>query len=139
MTEKNNTLLNQETLQRIVEGAIQSEIGRIDALPREVADLVRNVYGEFMPVYIEMIRTRDNHPQEWQPQVLVIDPEVVDDLQHFFSDYQRLSRRFKQINRQVKNLLKMDRRADPRRFQECVAEILSGGEGLSIMCSLVGE
>ena len=92
-----------------------------------------------MPVYVEMIRIRDNHPKQWQPKVIAIDPEVVEGMLHFFSDYQRLARRFKQVNRQVKYLLTLDRRADFHRYEACVKKIVSRDREVSIMSSIIGQ
>ena len=137
MTNTNSSQPPNDTLKGIIEGAISSELGSIDALPAEVADRIREIYRAFIPVYIETIRVRDSHPQDWLPQQIVPDPEVVEDLLHFFSDYQELARRFKRINRQVKHMLTIDRQTDPHRFQRCVAEILSDERGPSIMDAIV--
>ena len=45
-------------MQQLIESAIKSEIGDIDQLPHSVAARVRDVYGEFIPVYTEMIRIK---------------------------------------------------------------------------------
>ena len=92
-----------------------------------------------MPAYVEIIRVKDNRSAAWQPKEIVLDPEVVADMSHFFSDYQNLAREFQQINRQVKNLLKIDRQTDRQRFDRCVAEIVSDSRGPSLMDSLVGS
>jgi hypothetical protein len=139
MVKKNRSFGSDESMQQLVAAAIESEIGSIDALPPEVAARLREVYGEFLPVYVEVIRIKQDHPAQWQPPRIDLDPGVVEDMLHFFSDYQDLARSFKQINRQVKNLLKIDRQDDPGRFERCVAEIVSGGQGSALMDSLVGQ
>ena len=124
-------------MRQLIRSVIESELGIIEALPAEVANRVREVYAEFMPVYIEIIRIRDDHPADWQPRKVVPDPDVVEDMLHFTSDYQDLARSFRRINRQVKYLLTIDRQADPHRFERCVQDIISGGRGPSLMDSLV--
>ena len=124
-------------MQQLIKSVIELELGTIEALPPAVADRVREVYAEFVPVYIEIIRIRDDHPADWQPRKVVPDPDVVEDLLHFTSDYQDLARSFRRINRQVKNLLTIDRQADPHRLERCVQEIISGGQGPSLMDSIV--
>ena len=124
-------------MQLLIASVIETELGSIDALPAEVTARVREIYEAFLPVYIEMIRIRDGHSTDWQPRKIVPDPAVVEDMRHFFSDYQDLSRSFQRINRQVKHLLTIDRQAEPHRFERCVQDIVSGGQGPSIMDSLV--
>ena len=128
-----------DAMQRIIDGAIEAAFGNVDALPPEVGARLRDVYREFIPVYLEIIRAKDGHPADWLPQQIVFDPEVVEDMRHFFSDYQDLARSFKRINHQVQNLLKIDRQADPHRFERCVADIVSGSQGAWIMDSIVGR
>ena len=137
MTHPNRSPDSDEFVERIVEQAIASQVGDIEALPPEVATRMKAVYREFMSAYVEIIRVKEKRSTAWQPQQIVPDPDVVEDMLHFFSDYQNLARRFKQINRQVNNLLKIDRRADRQRFERCVAEIVSGTPDTSLMESLV--
>lgn len=126
-------------MQQLIEGAIKSEIGDIDQLPHSVADRVRDVYGEFIPVYTEMIRIRENQHRDWRPAILPIDPDMVEDMLHFFSDYQHLTRAFKRLNREVKTLMAMDRQSEPHRFDEWVENIVSGGDQRSLMNSILEE
>ena len=136
---KNNgrSFEGEEGLNGVVERAISSEIGNIGALPRKVADRLREIYRDFIPVYVEMIRMKENKPKHWQPTEIAIDPEMVEDMRHFFSDYQNLTRRFKAIRRQVKYLLTLDREAEPHRYKTCVEKIVSGNETVSFMYSIV--
>ena len=126
-------------MQQLIEGAIKSEIGDIDQLPHSVADRVRDVYGEFIPVYTEMIRIRENQHRDWRPAILPIDPDMVENMLHFFSDYQHLTRAFKRLNREVKTLMAMDRQSEPHRFDEWVENIVSGGDQRSLMNSILEE
>jgi hypothetical protein len=105
MSNKINKTNKGQSMQRLIDSAIESEIGDIDQLPRSVAARVRDVYGEFIPVYTEMIRIRENRDGDWRPVILPIDPDMVEDMLHFFSDYQHLTRAFKRLNREVKILL----------------------------------
>ncbi|MEN8781952.1 MAG: hypothetical protein ABF292_12695, partial [Desulfobacterales bacterium] len=136
---KKNTNIIGQSMQQLIEGAIKSEIGDIDQLPHSVADRVRDVYGEFIPVYTEMIRIRENQHRDWRPAILPIDPDMVEDMLHFFSDYQHLTRAFKRLNREVKTLMAMDRQSEPHRFDEWVENIVSGGDQRSLMNSILEE
>ena len=138
--ETNNTLSDDENrLEKAIEAAIESELGDVDALPPEVFTRVRAIYRKFMPAYIEMMRLQKNHPKGWRPDSVDIDPDLVEDLLHFFSDYQHVAREFKQINRQVRQLLKLNPEKEARQYGETVDKIVSGREETPILASLVGH
>lgn len=139
MADKKNTTISGQSMQQLVDSAIKSEIGDIDQLPHSVAARVRDVYGEFIPVYTEMIRIRENQHRDWRPAILPIDPDMVEDMLHFFSDYQHLTRAFKRLNREVKILMAMDRNREPHRYDEWAENIVSGGDRRSLMNSILTE
>jgi hypothetical protein len=139
MADKKNTTISGQSMQQLIESAIKSEIGDIDQLPHSVAARVRDVYGEFIPVYTEMIRIRENQHRDWRPAILPIDPDMVEDMLHFFSDYQHLTRAFKRLNREVKILMAMDRNREPHRYDEWAENIVSGGDRRSLMNSILAE
>lgn len=139
MADKRNTTISGQSMQQLIESAIKSVIGDIDQLPHSVAARVRDVYGEFIPVYTEMIRIRENQHRDWRPAILPIDPDMVEDMLHFFSDYQHLTRAFKRLNREVKILMAMDRNREPHRYDEWAENIVSGGDRRSLMNSILAE
>ncbi|MDP4978539.1 MAG: hypothetical protein NWQ21_03710 [Desulfobacterales bacterium] len=139
MADKKNTTISGQSMQQLIESAIKSEIGDIDQLPHSVAARVRDVYGEFIPVYTEMIRIRENQHRDWRPAILPIDPDMVEDMLHFFSDYQHLTRAFKRLNCEVKILMAMDRNREPHRYDEWAENIVSGGDRRSLMNSILTE
>jgi len=139
MADNKKTTIEGQSMQQLIESAIKTEIGDIDQLPDAVAARVRDVYGEFMPVYTEMIRIKGNQHRDRQPAMLPIDPDMVEDMLHFFSDYQHLTRAFKRLNREVKTLLSLDRHSEPHRYDELAESIVSGGDRRSLMKSIIEE
>ncbi len=139
MTNNIDALPNETSIQQLTKIAITSEIGAIDHLPQEVIERIWNIYQDFIPVYLEMIRIRDNHPADWRPTNLSIDTEMVEDMLHFFSDYQHITRAFKRLNRQVKILSTLDRKSDQRRYEEWMNKILSGERSDSLFDSIIGR
>ena len=139
MANKKNTTIEGQSMQQLIESAIKSEIGDIDMLPHAVAAHVRDVYGEFMPVYTEMIRIKGNKHRDRRPAILPVDPDMVEDMLHFFSDYQHLTHAFKRLNREVKTLLAIDRHSEPHRYDELAQSIVSGGDRRSLMKSILEE
>ena len=120
-----------------VRRAIASELGDIEALPPDVVRRVNEVYDAFIPIYVEVLRLKEKRPADWLPEDIALDPEVVDGLMHFFSDCQRIARRFQRVNRQVKHLLTIDPRTDAGRFAQCASRIVSEPQEESILSSLV--
>lgn len=139
MADNKNTTIDGQSIQQLIERAIKSEIGDIDQLPHAVAARVRDVYAEFMPVYTEMIRIRANQHRDRRPAILPIDPDMVEDMLHFFSDYQHLTRAFKRLNREVKTLLALDSQHEPHRYDELADSIVSGADRRSLMQSILEE
>jgi hypothetical protein len=139
MSDNKNTTIDGQSIQQLIESAIKSEIGDIDMLPHAVAARVRDVYGEFIPVYTEMIRIKGNQHRDRRPAILPIDPDMVEDMLHFFSDYQHLTRAFKRLNREVKTLLALDRHSEPHRYDELAESIVPGGNRRSLMKSIFEE
>jgi hypothetical protein len=137
MADNKKTTIEGQSMQQLIESAIKTEIGDIDQLPDAVAARVRDVYGEFMPVYTEMIRIKENRDR--QPSILPVNPDMVEDMLHFFSDYQHLTRAFKRLNREVKTLLAMDRLREPHRYDELAESIVSGGDRRPLMQSILEE
>lgn len=54
-----------------------------------------------------------------------LEPEVLDCMQHCFSDYQHLFCQFEVLNRRVRALLPIDGERLPLEFQACVDDLLS--------------
>lgn len=114
-----------QSIHSLVSKAIISHLGDISALPEAVQSRVRSVYREFLPAYLGICRLK--RPQMALEREVVddLDPEVLDCMQHCFSDYQHLFRQFEVLNRRVQALLHIDGERFPHEFQACVGDLLS--------------
>jgi hypothetical protein len=115
-------------LEGLVEAALAERLGDISGLPEEVKKKVRRVYGDFVAGYLNMVIQKEKRAPEWLPNSLTFDSEVVDDMRHFFSDYQHLTREFNRINQQLDRLKKIDPARQSRLYQKAVDDILAGEE-----------
>ena len=106
---------------RLCEDLIAEKWGSIAALPDELNRAVFGVYRSFISSYLNFLRQKESKPLDWIPEKLVIDWELVDDMRHFFSDYQHITA----LNRQLDNLIDIDKGKQPKLYQEKVAEILA--------------
>jgi hypothetical protein len=114
-------------IEHICEAIIAKRLGDISTLPEKLADYVFNVYGEFIAIYLNVLRQKESKPQEWVPETLSIDPTLVDDMRHFFSDYQHITKAFLALNKQIDELRGIDKDKQPNLYQHKVASILGHG------------
>ena len=99
--------------------------GQQDHFPEKLA---RHVYGttrEFIISYLDILRQKKDQPQDWFPDSLVIDSELVNEMRHFFSDHQHITRGFIKLDRQLADLGSIDKDTQPGTYRYKLAEILS--------------
>jgi len=94
--------------------------------PEELSEYVFHITREFINGYLNFLRQKEGRPQDWFPESFSIDPAIVDDMRHFFSDYQHITKAFLTLNRQLKELREIDRENQPKLYQHLVAEIVAG-------------
>lgn len=111
-------------LEKLARTAIEHRLGDLSKLPRELADCVFEVYCEFMSGYLNMIRQKENRPADWVPETVSIDPEIADQMRHFFSDYQHLTRKFYSLNQQMNRLRAIDKKSHHKLYDHTIDEIL---------------
>ena len=139
MYEGKGSANDRRSVNHLTRLAIHATFGTIDRLPQNVIERIIDVYSEFIPVYIEMVRIKDNHPRDWQPGEFSIDPEIVEDMLHFFSDYQHITRNFTRLNNQVKTLMALDMQSDRGLYGEWVKKIVHGQDEHRLMDSILGQ
>ena len=111
----------------ICEAIIAKRWGDISALSDTLADYVFHVYGEFIAIYLNVLRQKEGKPQDWFPESLSIDSALVDEMRHFFSDYQHITKAFLTLNKQMDELRGIDKDKQPNMYRHQVASILSHG------------
>ena len=106
--------------------AIDYHIGDIRNIPEIAQCEIRRVYRDFFSAYRKIA---SQVPMRKNADILKdyrLYPEVIEYMQHFFSDYQALYRSFTLLNRNAEALLKIDREADPEAFREQIKLLLAG-------------
>ena len=114
-----------KSIHALVSEAITSHLGDISALPQAVQSKVQSVYHAFFTAYLGICRLKRPQTTVEREDVNDLDPEVLDCMQHCFSDYQHLFRQFEVLNRRVRALLPIDRERFPVEFQAHVDDLLS--------------
>ena len=104
--------------------AIKQNLGDLSGLPNELVDCVFRVYGEFMTCYLNVLRQKEDRPADWIPPTVSIDAELTDQMRHFFSDYQHITRKFFKLNFEMNRLQAMDRDSHLKLYQHTIGDIL---------------
>jgi len=104
--------------------AIKQNLGDLSGLPNELVDCVFRVYGEFMTCYLNVLRQKEDRPADWIPPTVSIDAELTDQMRHFFSDYQHITRDFYKLNQDMNRLQAIDRDSHLELYQLAIDEII---------------
>jgi hypothetical protein len=98
--------------------AIEHFLGDISKLPGETqADIIR-VYDSFFRAYRAVADQKLQFQKPQGTDGIKLDVEILEYMQHFFSDYQEVYRRFKAINRHASMLMQIDPSNDPQRYAD---------------------
>ena len=123
MISSNN---QSDAMEKVCQRAIKKQLGDISTLPEELAGYVRQIYAEFITIYLSLLRQKQDKPADWFPQTWSIDPELADDMRHFFSDYQHITKRFYKLNQEMERLGAMDKDRHLKLYQFTIDKLLKG-------------
>jgi hypothetical protein len=112
------------TLEKFCNIAIEQRLGDISGLPKELVAYIEKVYRDFIAGYLNMLRQRENKPADWTPETLSIDAELTNEMRHFFSDYQHITRAFYRLNRKMERLQEIDKDSQHSLYQHMIDDIL---------------
>ena len=120
-----NTAKTDNRIQRFWETIIAKRLGDISALPNRLIEHVFHVYGDFIAAYLNVLRQKEGKPRDWFPESLSIDPALGDEMRHFFSDNQHITKAFLTLNKQLDELREIDKDKQPNLYAHMVDSILS--------------
>jgi hypothetical protein len=110
----------------IVTAAIALYLGDISSLPHAVTNRILEVYGAFFTAYLNIGRVKGISENEVLEKIAEMDEDLINYMQHFFSDYQDIYRGFIDLNRHAKELMQIDGIRHPNQFNEQVNNLLAG-------------
>ena len=128
MTANTKTELAADMLCR---KAIEQNLGDLSKLPEELLTCIFRVYREFMTGYLNVLRQKEDRSADWIPATVRIDTELADQMRHFFSDYQHITRKFYKLNRDINRLKAMDKDRHIKLYQFTIDDILQQCEPLN--------
>jgi hypothetical protein len=114
----------KNAMEKLCETAVKTHLGDISALPEELAAYVNRVYFEFIAIYLNILRQRDKKPLDWTPETLSIDPELAENMRHFFSDNQHITKEFFILNAKMLRLKDIDKERQPNLYRHAIDDIL---------------
>ena len=120
-------------MEKLFKEAIKKHLGDISTLPVELTDYVKQVYRDFITVYLNALRQKKNKPSDWFPQIWSIDLKLADDMRHFFSDSQHVTKEFFILNTKIDRLVEIDKESQPNLYRHAIGEILDMREQLPVM------
>jgi hypothetical protein len=109
----------------ICKAVVAERLGDISDLPPKLAKAVFHIYHEFIASYLNVLRQKEGESPDWFPELFTIDPAWVDDMRHFFSDYQHITNAFLTLNKQIDELRGIDKDKQPNLFADKVKRILN--------------
>jgi len=120
------TQTTTKNVDSIVKQAIAEYLGDISSFPSTVRYKIIEVYQEFFTAYLNLGRIKGISENEAMDKIAELDQDLIDYMQHFFSDYQDLYRSFVGLNRHAKELLLINRIRHPKKYDEKVDDLIAG-------------
>jgi hypothetical protein len=116
-------------LEKFCNDTIERRLGDISGLPKEFVAYVWKVYRDFIAGYLNTLRQKENKPADWTPETLLIDSELADGMQHFFSDDQHITKEFYRLNQKMDQLREIDKDKQHNLYQHTIDDILRWSTG----------
>ena len=109
---------------RVCQAIIAQRLGDISDLPEVLTKFIYRTYREFITSYLNVLRQKEGKAPDWFPESLSIYRELVDDMRHFFSDHQHITRAFLTLNKQMDALREISKEKQPKLYEHTVVSIL---------------
>jgi len=119
---------NDDMHRQWVRSVMASDVGDVTRLPRPVQDRIESVYDEVARAYLGWRRIQENQVQDWLPRETAFDEDLLGELGHFYSDYQRSIKSLGRIRKAVHLLGAIDEREDRDDYDRLLALILGNDD-----------
>lgn len=119
---------NYTNIDTVVDNAIKERLGDINGLPDSARQKIRQDYRVFFEAYLKIadLKKTSQHINTEKRDAAGFDPDIIEYMQHFFSDYQNIYRDFKSANRHARALIQIDRNKHPQDFESQLNALISG-------------
>lgn len=106
----------------------QHELGDITGLPLNVQHRIETLYYEVGRAYLGWRRIQEHQSDTWVPMENTLDPTLLSQLGHFYSDYQHLVKSLSVIRDAAKKLDTIDPSTDPDGYDRLTALLMGAGD-----------
>jgi hypothetical protein len=111
----------------LTEALLVRKLGRLQDYPEALIEKARHTYALFLKAYLDTTRIKGADESPLQADTFRIDKSVVDEMRHFFSDYQHITREFIRVEGLLSRLAQTDREKEPHLYRQILDEIRSPG------------
>lgn len=119
---------NAKNLNRWSLRVMEAELGSLAHLPDAVKRRVESVYRDVSTAYVGWRRIQEHKNNDWVPPENMFEPTLLNDLGHFFSDYQHQIKTLEMIRRTVNLLRSLDPSQDPETHSQLVKRLAKNTE-----------
>jgi hypothetical protein len=114
-----------KSVDSLISEAVVKRLGDIRKLPESAQKRILRVYKSFFNAYLDIcsLKGRSPVPGQWDPTRL--DPEILEYMRHFFSDYQHILREWYTLERHADALMQIDPETSPAAFDNRLAFLVS--------------
>ena len=115
-------------LNTVVDDAIKTDIGDISGLPAAAREKIYEAYMAFYDAYLKIADLKRSSVETDIRKIDAagFDPDIIEYMQHFFSDYQNIYREFKSTGRCARALLQADQNKYPESYKQQLDALISG-------------
>jgi hypothetical protein len=117
-------VVNDDPQKEWIRSVMASDLGDVSRFPRPVQERIESIYGEVARAYLGWRRIQENQAQDWLPRETVFEKDLLCDLGHFYSDYQRSIKSLDRIRKTVHLLGAVDQREDRDNYDRLIAILL---------------
>ena len=100
-----------------IQAVMQAELGRLTQLPQPIQSRIWDVYRQVGQAYLGWLRIQGGHPVTWQPVETHFEPGMLDQLNHFYSDYHKSIHEIEGIRRWVRRIRSIRPDSNPQQYQ----------------------
>jgi hypothetical protein len=109
---------------RWIHKAMEADLGSLAQLPQALQERIQTVYHEAGMAYLGWRRIQDQQADAWVPAEATFDATLLDDLGHFYSDYQQVVKSIALIRKKIGRLQSIDPSKSPDAYEEIVKELM---------------
>lgn len=107
-----------------VRAVMANELGSLSQFPDSIQQQIRAVYAKAGQAYLGWRRVQERQDSNWYPGEIGFDADLLQDLKHFYSDYQQIILALEYTRSWVRRIRFIDPETDPERFAKLLTTFI---------------